>query len=230
MTIANKKQWESLLAKARRGNPDAQWEVGYYYEDGFIDSSDIVIVKPQILRALHWYTLAAKQGNDSGQLSLSRLLITGNGVKRDMKEAIYWVKQALNQGAAGAAQNLGTIYRDLKKPKLAFHWYKRAVQMGDIDSLLQVGLCYLFGIGTKKDLDAAYKCFQQILNNETSSRYERTEEDAQFWLGIFHLLGIGGAKISVNKARCLLELANKDCDHEQANELLNIIGKTKNMV
>ena len=229
MTIENKKQWELLLAKAKRGKPDAQWEVGYYYEDGFIDSSDIVIVKPQILRAHHWYTLAAKQGDESGQLALSRLLSTGEGVKRDMKEAIYWVKKALDQGAVGAAQNLGTIYRDLKKPKLAFHWYKRAVEMGDIDSLLQVGFCYLFGLGTKKDFEAAYKCFQQIINNESSNICERTEENTQYWLGIFHLLGIGGAKKSVTKARVLLELANKDCDHEQANELLNIIGKTKYM-
>ena len=46
-------------------------------------------------------------------------------------------------------------------------------------------------------------------------------------MGIFHLLGFGGVKKSVTKARDLLEAANKDCDHEQANEILNLIGKTK---
>lgn len=227
MTIKNKKQWKSLLEKARRGNPDAQWEVGYYYEEGFTDNSGITIVKPQTSQALHWYTLAAEQGDDSGQLALGRLLSTGDGVKRDMKAAIYWTKRAINQGNSSAAHNLGTIYRDLKKPRLAFHWYNRAVEMGDNDSLFQVGLCYLFGLGTKQNHKAAYKCFHDIITLNSSNICDRTEEDAFYWMGIFHLLGFGGVKKSVTKARDLLEAANKDCDHEQANEILNLIGKTK---
>jgi TPR repeat protein len=227
MTIENKKQWKILLEKASRGNPDAQWEVGYYYEEGFTDNSGIAIVKPEPSQALHWYTLAAEQGDDSGQLSLGRLLSTGDGVKRDMKAAIYWTKRAINQGNSSAAHNLGTIYRDLKKQRLAFHWYNRAVEMGDYDSLFQVALCYLFGLGTKQNPEAAYKCFQDITNYKSLNICERTEEDSLYWMGIFHLLGIGGAKKSVAKARDLLEAANKDCDHEQANEILNLIGKTK---
>ena len=90
MTIKNKNQWNRLLEKARCGNPDAQWEVGDYYEECFTDNSGIDIVKPKLSQALHWYTLAAEQGDDSGQLSLGRLLSTGNGVKRDMKAAFYW--------------------------------------------------------------------------------------------------------------------------------------------
>ncbi len=227
MTIKNKKQWKCLLAKARRGNPDAQWEVGFYYEEGAVDNSGFTIVKPKPLRALHWYTLSAENGNDSSQNALSVLLSTGDGIKRDINSAIYWSKQAIKQGNASAAHNLGTIYRDLKKFSLAFQWYKRAVEMGSMDSLFQVGLCYLFGIGTKKDYKAAYKCMQQIVEEKSSNLCERTEEDAHYWMAIFHLLGIGGARRSVTKARKLLETANKDCDHEPANEILNLIGKTK---
>ena len=227
MTIENKEQWKSLLAKARRGNSDAQWEVGYYYEEGLIDNSGRAIIKPQPLRALHWYTLSAEKGNDSSQNALGVLLSTGNGIKRDINSAIYWSKQAIKQGDASAAHNLGTIYRDLKKPSLAFQWYNRAVEMGSIDSVLQVGLCYLFGIGTKKDDEAALQCMQKIIKDKSTNTCERTEEDAHYWMGIFHLLGIGGAKRSVAKARKFLESANKDCDHEPANEILNLIGKTE---
>ena len=227
MTIENKKQWKNLLTKARRGNPDAQWEVGYYYEEGFTDKSGMAIVKPQPSRALHWYTLSAENGNDSAQIALGVLLSTGDGVKRDINSAIYWNQQAINQGNSSAAHNLGTIYRDLKKLSLAFKWYNRAVEMGDIDSVFQVGLCYLFGIGTKKDYEVAYKCMQKIIRDKSSNLCERTKEDALYWIGIFHLLGIGGAEKSVAKARSFLEAANKDCDHEQANEILNLIGKTK---
>jgi TPR repeat protein len=227
MTVENKRQWNNLLAKARRGNSDAQWEVGYYYEEGIMSDSGATIVEPKPERALHWHTLSAEKGNDSGQLALGCLLSTGDGVKRDIKAAIYWTKQALNQGVSAAAHNLGTIYRDMKKPRLAFHWYNRAVEMGDLDSLLQVGLCYLFGFGTNQDYEVAYNSFQQIINDESSYSCERTEEDALYWMGIMHLIGIGSVKKSIRKARRLLETANKDCDHEQANELLNLIGKTK---
>lgn len=230
MTIENKKQWKALLTKARRGNSDTQWEVGHYYEEGLTDNSGMAIVKPQPLRALYWYTLSAKNGNDTAQDALSTLLSSGDYIKRDMRSAIYWSKQAISQGNSSAAHNLGTIYRDLKKLSLAFYYYNQAVEMGDMDSMLQVGLCYLFGIGTKRDHDAAYKCIQKIIEDNTSYLCERTKEDAFYWMGIFHLLGIGGAKISVTKSRIFLEAANKDCDHEQANEILNILGKTKYII
>lgn len=71
---------------------------------------------------------------------------------------------------------------------------------------------------------------QKIIEDNTSYLCERTKEDALYWMGIFHLLGIGDAKISITKARIFLEAANKDCDHEQANEILNIIGKTKYII
>lgn len=162
MAIENKKQWKNLLAKARRGDSEAQWEVGYYYEAGLADHLGMTIVKSQPLRALHWYTLSAKNGNDSAQDALSALLSSGDNIKRDMRSAIYWSKQAINQGNSSAAHNLGTIYRDLKKLSLAFHCYNQAVEMGDMESMLEIGLCYLFGIGTKRDHDA---CIQMHAEN-----------------------------------------------------------------
>jgi len=228
--ITNKQQWKKALSQARRGDTDAQYTVGYYYEEG-IENGDDVIVKPQILRAFHWYALAAEQGNDSAQLALGRLLSTGEGIRRDFKEAINWTKKALKQGSSSAAINLGTIYRDLKRPAMAFRWYNKAVEMGDLEAYYQVGLCYYFGFGVKTNFKAAYKCFKKIATEGKPPQdlSERTQEDALYWMAIFHLLGIGEVKRSVTKARKLLESADKDWDHEQANEILNLIGKTKYM-
>ena len=230
MRIENKKEWNNLLAKARRGDPEAQWKVGYTYEEGTTNSVGTTLVKSQPSRALHWYTLSAKQGHTGSQIALGNLLSTGHCVKRDTEAAIFWTKLAIKQGSFSAAHNLGTIYRDLKKPVLAFRWYSRAVDMGNLDSLFQLGLCHLFGFGTKTDYKAANECFKQILNDNTANICERTREDASYWYGIIHLLGIGGTRKSVKKARKLLEEANKDDDHEQANELLNLIGKTKYLI
>ena len=221
--ITTKKDWENLLAKARQGNPEAQWEVGSYYEDGLVNSDEEIIVKPNQKKAVEWHILSAKQGEESSQLALGNLLSSGK--ERDVRTAINWTIKALNQGSASAAHNLGAIYRDLGKLSLAFKWYNKAINMGDLDSLFQVGLCYLFGIGTEQNPEKAYKSFAKIIASDKKHICKRTGEDAHYWLAILHLLNIGGADKSVSKAKKCLEVANKDFDHEQANELLNIIGK-----
>jgi TPR repeat protein len=227
MEIIEKKKWEELLSLAQEGNSDAQWEVGYYHEEGAVDELQHLLVEKNSLQALYWHTLSAEQGNQSAQVSLSNLLSTGEDVERDYNAAIRWAKKAMSQGNASAAYNLGTIYRDLKKPAKAFRCYQQAVAMGDDDALLQVGLCYLFSHGTKQDLDTAYDCFQQIITRNSSASTQRTKENAYYWMAIFKLVGLGNTKKSVVNARKMLEIANADDDHEQANEILNVIGKTK---
>ena len=223
--VTTKKDWKNLLARAQRGNSEAQWEVGSYYEDGLANSNEQIIVKPDQKNAVKWYELSAKQGEEASQLALGNLLSSGK--ERDVKAAINWTTKAIEQGSASAAHNLGTIYRDLGKLSLSFQWYNKAIKMGDLDSLFQVGICYLFGIGTDRDIDKACKSFKKIIASDKKHICQRTGEDAQYWLAILHLLNIGGDDKSVYKARKCLEFANKDLDHEQANELLNIIGKSE---
>lgn len=227
MEIIEKDKWEKLLALAENGDAEAQTEVGYYYEEGAVDESDNLLAEKNSLMALHWNTLSAKQGNQYAQISLSRLLSTGEDIKQDYEAAIYWAKKAMKQRNAIAVYNLGTIYRDIKKPAMVFRCYQQAVAMGDKNALLDVGLCHLFSYGTKQDLNAAYNCFQQIIAGDSSNSYQRTKENAYYWMAIFKLVGMGNTKKSVVTARKMLEIANADDDHEQANEILNIIGKTK---
>lgn len=227
METIKKNKWKKLVALAKKGNAEAQWEVGYYYEEGASDKSGNLIVKINPSKALHWYTLSAEQGNHNSQLSLSNILSSRAGIEPDYETAIQWAKKAMKQGNASAAHNLGAIYRDLKKPAIAFRYYNVAVKMGSIDSLSNVGMCHLFGHGTKHDLDAAYNCFQRIMDESPPTSCQRTRENALYWMAIFNLMGICRTQRSVANARKMLESANADDDHEQANDILNIIGKTK---
>ncbi len=227
MTILNSKQWKELLKKAKKGDDEAQWEAGSYYEDGLKDNEGNIIIPQKPKQAYRWYLLSAEQGNESSQVAIGNLLSIGRGVKQDFSKAIYWTKKAIKQGLPHAAHNLATIYRDMEKPNLSFKWYSKAVEMGDNDALLDIGLCQLFGYGIKQNFDNAYKSFEKTLEFKYPTEIcQRTIEDAQYWLGVLHLLGIGKAKKSIKKSRVFLELANKDDDHEQANNLLNLIGKT----
>jgi len=227
MEIIARKKLKHLLALAEAGSAEAQWEIGYYYESGARDGSGKVLVKVDRSEAHRWYMLAAVQGNESGQVALSNLLSSGEKVSRDYKGAIYWARRAIDQGSASGAFNLGTICRDQNKPGMAFRWYTKAVLMGNKDALLTVGLCCLFGFGTRQDFVSANRHLKKLVASKSESVCQRTIENAQYWLAIIHLLGVGGTRRSVIRARTLLEYANADADHEQANDVLNIIGKSK---
>ncbi len=118
----------------------------------------------------------------------------------------------------------------MQKFKKAFKWYKKAVKLKDYDALFDIGLCYLFGIGSEQNHNLAYKYLKEVLSSDRRYSTQQTKENAECWLGIFHLYGIGGAKKSMKKARVLLENADSDDDYDQANELLNLIGRNENII
>lgn len=222
-----KSKWPKLLSLAQGGNAEAQWEIGYCHEFGAVDKSGTILASIDPQEARHWYERSAAQGYCAAQNALSNLLSSGDVDSRDYAAAIYWAKKAIDQGDASAAHNLGTIYRDQRKPVMAFRCYQRAVSMGASDSLFQVSLCYLFGFGTKQDFAEAQRCLELIIASDTAAICQRTKEDALYWRAILYLLGLGGAKTSIGHVRQMLESANADDDHEQANEILNILGKGK---
>jgi uncharacterized protein len=77
----------------------------------------------------------AKAGNARAQSSLGSLFQLGQGVRRDYRQAVNWLKMAAAQGEGSAAHNLGTIYitggdgieANLAEAKM---WYRRARDLG----------------------------------------------------------------------------------------------------
>jgi len=153
------------------------------------------------------------------------LLSRKDSSSADIAEALRWAKIAIRQGSAVSAYNAAKIYRDLGKPTLAFRHYELALEMGDIESLLDIGLCQLFGLGTPQDIDSARKSMEKLLAGDTNRCSPRGRENTQYWLAIVRLLQVGGKKSAIAQARELLQKANADDDHEAANDLLNLIGR-----
>lgn len=222
--MLDKKSWTSLLREAMQGDAEAQWKVGLYYEEGCIES-DITIVPQDQDKAIAWYRKSAEQGYSSAQIALGNWLST-QGADADFESAIYWMKRAVESDHASAAHNLGTIYRDMGCYRKAFRWYKRAVDMGDLDSNLEVGLCLYFGLGVKQDPKAACSCFRKVTREDYPDISVRSREDAHYWLGVAYLEG-RGVKQSVKKARKMFEIADVDLDHEPARDLLTLVGRSE---
>ena len=216
------KRWHALVASAKSGDAASQWELGYYSQTGAASKSGKVLSHQSTAEAIRWYRHAASQNYAAAMVSLSSILSDGD--PPDYKAAISWAKSAMALGEASAAYNLGNIYRDLGRPKEALRHYQIAASMGDCEAHLQIGLCSLFGHGTAPNPVAAAKCFQQVIKAPPATVSPRDREDAQYWLGLLVAMGIGQTR-NLARARRLLELANIDDDHEQANNILNAIGR-----
>ena len=225
-----RRHWVKVCSAAEQGDPEAQREMGYLHEFGAVDKSGRIVVRADIAMAMKWYQASAKMGNCGAQSALSNLLSVGGEVARDFPQAIFWAKKAVAQGDASAAFNIGTIYRDLGRPALAFRWYERAASMGDTDAHLQIGLCQFFAFGTRQNFHSARSSFERILSADPSSVCQRTTENARYWVSVLDLARGPRTKGTMARIRSQLEAANVDDDHEQANELLNLVGKNAYLV
>ena len=70
---------ESLLLKAKQGDPGAQFSLGECYYHGAQDYK----------QAVYWYSKAAEQGHASAQYNLGACYDNGEGVPMDNQKAIY---------------------------------------------------------------------------------------------------------------------------------------------
>lgn len=100
MTREEVMAFESHKAKAEKGDPEAQHQLGISYGNGKGVATDDVI-------AVSWYRKAAEQGHRDAQHFLGRRYMTGKGVEMDKAEAIFWFKKAAEKGNTSAQLDLG---------------------------------------------------------------------------------------------------------------------------
>ncbi|MBF1383121.1 tetratricopeptide repeat protein [Porphyromonas sp.] len=66
-------------------------------------------VPQDYVEAVHWYRLAADQGDVDAQFNLGYFMYKGLGVKPDHKEALVWLRKASAQGSEEAKTFLSEI-------------------------------------------------------------------------------------------------------------------------
>ena len=102
------KALEHLRIAAQRGYPQAQAQVGYYYQEGLGG------VEADPVEAVKWYLRAAEQEIAPAQCNLGLCYQSGRGVERDIQKAIHWFLRAAKQGDKTAQHNLGIYYASLE--------------------------------------------------------------------------------------------------------------------
>ncbi len=118
-------EFNSLLERAKLGDADAQFNLGFCYEQG----DDI---KLDYKEAVKWYLIAAGQGYAQAQCSLGVMYLNGNGVTQNYPEALKWFQLAAEHGYAYAQAYLGILYDNgqgvTQDYEIAVKWYRLAAE------------------------------------------------------------------------------------------------------
>ncbi|MEJ0010371.1 MAG: tetratricopeptide repeat protein [Alphaproteobacteria bacterium] len=132
MLLAGGDYEHALTVVAQKGNADAQCQLGADYYSGADE------LKKDPAAGVPWLRKAADQGAVCGLYNLGVAYQEGNGVPKNMPEAIRLWQEAADKGFVHAQYNLAVVYRDgvgVKKDKAqAIHWFQLAADQGDDES------------------------------------------------------------------------------------------------
>lgn len=144
---------DNLTEKAGAGDATAMFKLGLVYHDGLHRRPKSVDI------AVHWFRKAAEAGHIHAQLMLGTSYATGEGVEKDMLQAIAWTRRAALAGDAAAQVLLGQSYAegdgvdvDLEA---AAAWYQKAADAGNQKAQFLLGSCCIHGKGVPVDMEKA---------------------------------------------------------------------------
>ncbi len=145
-----------VKAAAKRGDPEAQFQLGAYYHDG-------PGLAPDYEAAAAWFARAAQQGHTAAQFALGKMLLNAEGVLPDEMQAANWIRKAAEQGYAPAQDELARMYSNgtgvMADHSEAVKWATQAAEQGSPDAQYFLGCLLSSGApsGTRPDKVAA--CF-----------------------------------------------------------------------
>lgn len=132
-----------------------------------------------------------QQGGVQGYFHLANFYLEGTEfVAKDTKKGLALHQKAVELGQTNSMRFLAKMCQIQKlvvcKPENTFIFYNRAAHSGDQEAELQLGICYLKGIGTDPDPQKAVAIFQDFA--------KRGDARALSYLGICSVEGRGVAQ------------------------------------
>lgn len=141
-----------LIRSGLLGYSKAAYEVARSYE--------LKEVK-DVLAMTAWMKRGAELGDVQAANAFGQMLLAGNGITQNSREAYSWFVKAANAGLATGMVNVGYLLElglgTEKNPKQAFQYYNQAAKLGHPDSYLLLSKAYEVGGGVEADLlEAVY--------------------------------------------------------------------------
>jgi TPR repeat protein len=133
--------------------------------------------------------LGAKNGDRRCAYLLGSILITGEGVDRDLIEGVRWMREAAEAELPVAQTYLGTLYANGEGVEqdltAAADWYHKAAEYGDPLGQAAFGAATFHGIGVPSDIVEGYvwtklaadQGFPKAISNLSEMSAALTDED-----------------------------------------------------
>ena len=204
-----------LTRAARAGDENALVDFAVLQQEGYRDQRGRVLVRANPKAAARAFLQAASAGNRSAFHSLGYCFDVGLGVQRNYQLAMRWYRRAWRHGGETAAANIATLYRDRGLLSRAIVWWKRAMEAGVHEEAVEVGYCYQYGIGVRRNADKAIACYRLAIRSRNIGEFWR--EAAMYHLAV---LSLDSQPPNRAKAVALLERASIDQDYPEATQLL----------
>ena len=160
-------------------------------------------------KAMNNFQIASNNNDNKAMLAIGIMYANGDGVKRDIKQAIKWYNKAAENGNSYAYSKLGNFYASKKDYKKAFKWFLKAAKIGDNKAAYNLGYFYTGGLGIARDLKKALHWYEVAA--------KAGNIDAQLNLG-FAYIGGHGTKVDYKQASYWIKKA-KDAGSTKAKLL-----------
>jgi len=202
---------------AGSGNPEAQLQIGYFYETGLGVAKDPA-------RAAHWYQLAASGGSLHAKVNLAIAYMWGTGVVKNEKMALQLLNEAADKGSGLAACYLGDFYAFglgvPQDPIIAEQWYRKGPSL--YDPLAEFDLAILLFDG--KDHTHDPRAAAALLRDSAAAGYV----PAMHSLGLLLVRNPGLARSAGEAAATLNDAAN--AGNWRSSVLLGVLARDGNGV
>jgi TPR repeat protein len=143
---------------AGHGSPEAQNQIGYFYQAG-------IGVPKDAKRAAHWYQLAAASGFAKAKVNLAVAYLRGIGVQQNDEMAVRLFNQAFQDGNGTAATYLGLLYYfgiAVKQDRAAAEkWFESGLKLHDPLAAYDLGSMYSVNADHPHDLPKAAALLRQ---------------------------------------------------------------------
>lgn len=164
-----KEAFECYKIAAELGEqPDVQNIVGEYYKEKY----EILNMEKSRAMSLSYdyFEKAAEQGDMKAQYHLFELFSEGEGVGKNIEEAVKWLRKSAALGNEEAQFQLGRCYAygngTEQNHNLAVFWYRKAaVEKNYAPAQRNLGLKYERGEGVEKNVKTAFQWYKCAADN-----------------------------------------------------------------
>jgi TPR repeat protein len=157
-----------LRDAARLNDVDALLSLGMYARDGLRDRKSRTLVRRSRGASIKYYRRAVELGSVLGMQCLATAMtedIEGRGrwtpasLPR-VREALALHRRAVRLG--GDCYNLAVTYQNMGQHKKAVAWFRKNADAGQIDALLPLAKAELYGVGTRRNVQAAMEKLKRV--------------------------------------------------------------------